>query len=291
LFSFYAAARTLSLLPHQSLPAALLTRRNPPTPPTHYSQARRRFGLLEKKSDYKARADDFHKKEDAIARLRAKADGRNPDEFSFGMVRDRTTGGVPVGDADAGRAYTADELALMRTQDVRYVAMAAGVEAKRIERLRASLHGLGAADAARASKSARAASTSSAAAPHTVFVDSRRDAARFEAAAFFDTPPELLGRAHNRPRRGQVAGAGTVVVGGSSAATPHARAAMKADKRRAASYRELGQRAGRLARLRALEGRLRLQGALQAKGSKRKVAGAGARGDPAVYKWRRVRTK
>jgi U3 small nucleolar RNA-associated protein 11 len=198
------------------------------------------------------------------------------------MVRDRTRGGVP--DAAEARTYTADELALMRTQDVRYVAMAAGVEAKRIERLRASLHGLGAADAAR---SAAGASTSSA--PHTVFVDTKPEAARFDAAAFFDTPAELLGRAHNRPRRGQVSGPGAVLA--AARPTPHARAAMKADKRRAASYKELSQRAGRLASLRALEGRLRLQGALQAKGSKKKVVKASARGDPAVYKWRRVRTK
>lgn len=260
-------------------------------PPTH-SQARRKFGLLEKKGDYKARADDFHKKEEAIARLRAKADGRNPDEFAFGMERARTSGGVPVPGGGGGEApaYTAEELALMRTQDTRYVAMAAGVEAKKIERLRARLHGLGAADAVRAAGGG--AGRGGRPPAHTVFVDTPAEAAAFDPAAHFDTPPALLARAHNRPRSGQVGAAGAVVVGGRPAApAPHDRAAMKAGKQTAAAYKELSQRGRRLASLRRLEARLRLQAALQGKGGKKKVVAASVRGDPAVYKWKRVRTK
>ena len=53
------------------------------------------------------------------------------------MERARTSGGVPVPGGGGGEApaYTAEELALMRTQDTRYVAMAAGVEANEINRL------------------------------------------------------------------------------------------------------------------------------------------------------------
>jgi hypothetical protein len=40
---------------------------------------------------------------------------------------------------------------------------------------------------------------------HTVFVDSAAEAAAFQPAAYFDTPPELLGRAFNRPRNAQLA--------------------------------------------------------------------------------------
>jgi len=261
-----------------------------------HSQARRKFGLLEKKGDYKARSDDFHKKEAAIARLRAKADARNPEEFSFGMVNKRTAGGVPVaGGAAAANTYSADELALMRTQDARYVAMAAGVEAKRVERLKASLHGLRAADAVRQA-GARGGGDGGRPPAHTIFVDSPAEAAAFDAAAFFDTPANLLGRAHNRPRRAQLRAAGSVLVAGgaaasSSAPSPHERAAMQAGKRSAAAYKELAQRAGRLSKLRRLEGRLRLQAALQGKGGRRKVVGASAKGDPATYKWKRQRTR
>lgn len=256
-----------------------------------HSQARRKFGLLEKKTDYKARSDDFHKKEEAIARLRAKADGRNPDEFSFGMVKAKTAGGVPVADG-ATPTFTADELALMRTQDTRYVAMVAGVEAKKLERLRSALHGLGAADAVRSGGGRHGGG--GAPPSHTVFVDTPADAARFNPARYFDTPPALLARAHNRPRSGQVGASGAVVVSGSgrpAAPAPHDRAAMKADKQRAASYKELSQRGRRLASLRRLEERLRLQTLLQGKGGRRKLAGASMRGDPAVHKWKRVRTK
>ena len=56
--------------------------------------ARRQYGLLEKKKDYKLRADDFHKKEAALRHLRRKAEERNPDEFYFAMQGAQTRGGV-----------------------------------------------------------------------------------------------------------------------------------------------------------------------------------------------------
>ncbi len=52
--------------------------------------------MLEKKKDYKERADNFHRKEDALRRLRRKAEERNPDEFYFAMEKARTRSGVHV---------------------------------------------------------------------------------------------------------------------------------------------------------------------------------------------------
>ena len=104
---------------------------------------RRKFGLLEKKKDYVLRARDFHKKEDAIKALKTKAAYRNPDEFYFGMERNRTKDGVHVGRADESNKYTAEELALMKTQDVKYVALKASEEAKRAAKLKANLHRVG----------------------------------------------------------------------------------------------------------------------------------------------------
>jgi U3 small nucleolar RNA-associated protein 11 len=104
---------------------------------------RRKFGLLEKKKDYVLRARDFHKKEDAIKVLKTKAAYKNPDEFYFGMERSRTRDGVHVGRADESNKYTAEELALMKTQDVKYVGLKASVEAKKAEKLRANLHLIG----------------------------------------------------------------------------------------------------------------------------------------------------
>ena len=104
---------------------------------------RRKFGLLEKKKDYVLRARDFHKKEDAIKVLKTKAAYRNPDEFYFGMEKQRTRDGVHVGRADESNKYTAEELRLMKTQDVKYVGLKASVESKKAEKLRANLHLIG----------------------------------------------------------------------------------------------------------------------------------------------------
>ncbi|KAH7545986.1 hypothetical protein FEM48_Zijuj01G0152400 [Ziziphus jujuba var. spinosa] len=50
-------------------------------------QERKRFGLLEKRKDYVEHAKAFHKKEEAIRRLKEKAAFRNPDEFYFKMIK------------------------------------------------------------------------------------------------------------------------------------------------------------------------------------------------------------
>ena len=90
---------------------------------------RRKFGLLEKKKDYVLRARDFHKKEEALKVLRKKAANRNPDEFYFAMQKQRTVDGVHNANQDESNKYTQDELHLMKTQAVKYVAMKASMEA------------------------------------------------------------------------------------------------------------------------------------------------------------------
>lgn len=223
----------------------------PPRPapenPKH-SASRERYGLLEKRKDYLLRARDFHRKERTLKHLQRKADERNPDEFYHAMEKKRTKKGVhAAGAADAGDSgankYSQGELALMRTQDARYVGSRAAAEAGRIERLRASLHFVGATDGlggedydddgdesdgggvglggGRPLKRAR----------HTVFVDSPAEAAAFSAEDFFDTPGQLLGRAHNRPRRSQlklIAGSSSGAGVGSGAPTAAAASAARA---------------------------------------------------------------
>lgn len=104
-------------------------------PPPHTSRSRRssdrtKYGLLEKKKDYVERARDFHKKEATIQRLRTKAAERNPDEFYFAMERARTKDGVHDGSLTRANKYSQDELRLMKTQDVKYIALKAQQEAK-----------------------------------------------------------------------------------------------------------------------------------------------------------------
>jgi len=105
--------------------------------------ARKKFGLLEKHKDYVLRARDFHKKEKSIKTLREKAEYRNPDEFYFAMQKSGTKDGVHLANQDQSDKYTTDQLKLLKTQDIKYVQLKSQMDAKKLEKLRASLHYIG----------------------------------------------------------------------------------------------------------------------------------------------------
>ena len=50
-------------------------------------EARQHLGLLQKKKDYKQRANNYHKKRDMIDNLKLKANLKNEDEFYFKMTK------------------------------------------------------------------------------------------------------------------------------------------------------------------------------------------------------------
>ena len=54
--------------------------------------------------------------------------------------------------------------------------------------------------------------------PPMWFADGEEEAEQFDAARHFDTAPELLGRAYNRPRLSQLADARAVSAGEGAAA-------------------------------------------------------------------------
>lgn len=56
-------------------------------------ESRSKFGFLEKKKDYVKRARNYHSKQDRLKALSEKASFRNPDEFYFGMVNQKTSKG------------------------------------------------------------------------------------------------------------------------------------------------------------------------------------------------------
>ncbi|KAK0733560.1 small-subunit processome [Lasiosphaeria miniovina] len=105
---------------------------------------RQRLGLLEKKKDYQKRAKDFHKKQEVLKSLRAKAADRNEDEFYFGMMS-RTGPGSRLSrgkaftgavDGDRGnRAMDQDLVRLLKTQDLGYLRTARNVAAKDVRAL------------------------------------------------------------------------------------------------------------------------------------------------------------
>ena len=266
---------------------------------------RRKFGLLEKKKDYRLRAKDFHKKEDAIKQLKTKAAYRNPDEFYFGMERSKTKDGVHLARGDESNKYTADELALMKTQDVKYVALKAQIEAKKVAKLRANLHNVGLdADEDVLSEEEddeydddgfliRADIKSKR--KHTVFVDDEKTARRWmRKDSTNEDSKELspstidalqrkavavaqralgvrrhLTRAVEREERGEVSG-----VGGGVELDP--KVLKRLEKKKRAAYALLKEREKRAERLKQMAGEMHMRREIgHAKGHKRKLGGAG----------------
>ncbi|XP_028281635.1 putative U3 small nucleolar RNA-associated protein 11 [Parambassis ranga] len=147
---------------------------------------RKHLGLLEKKKDYKLRADDYHKKQNTLAALRKKALEKNPDEFYFNMISSKLQDGVHVmKKAKEETEVTEEQKKVMRTQDIRYMEMKRVAEAKKIERLKGELHLL---DAENKQKN-----------KHTYFVDTKKEVQSFNLAKHLDTAPELVDRVFNRP--------------------------------------------------------------------------------------------
>ncbi|KAG9492905.1 hypothetical protein GDO78_001064 [Eleutherodactylus coqui] len=145
---------------------------------------RKNLGLLEKKKDYKLRADDYQKKKRTLDALRRKALERNPDEFYFKMISTKLQDGVHVLKQEP-EVVTDEQLKVMRTQDIKYVEMKRVAESKKIERLKSELHLL---DAEEKPKNR-----------HTFFCDTKREVRNFDLAKKLDTAPELVDRVYNRP--------------------------------------------------------------------------------------------
>ena len=111
----------------------------------HQPQDRNHLGLLEKKKDYKLRADDYNNKKQVLKHLRKKALNKNPDEFYFHMTNSKTVDGGIHRDlvsekTKSATANTTDQIRLMQTQDYKYVSMRRVMEQRKIEKLKGALH-------------------------------------------------------------------------------------------------------------------------------------------------------
>jgi hypothetical protein len=82
---------------------------------------REKWGLLEKRKDYKLRAADHKQKKQKIKLLSQKARDRNPDEFSFKMMSSKVDKqGKKVADR-GNEALSMDVVKLLKTQDAGYI--------------------------------------------------------------------------------------------------------------------------------------------------------------------------
>jgi U3 small nucleolar RNA-associated protein 11 len=151
----------------------------------HQPESRKNLGLLEKKKDYKLRAKDFNEKQEILKQLRKKALNKNPDEFYYHMINAKLEDGVHKEKSKEPK-LSEEQVALMQTQDLKYILSRRTSERNKIEKLKAQLHLISAAD--------RPANR------HTIFVDSEKEKRNLDLAAYFETHPALLGRTSNRPR-------------------------------------------------------------------------------------------
>lgn len=110
-------------------------RRNHPERPQPLSRSK--FGLLEKKKDYIKRAQDRHRKEDLIKKLKEKARLRNKDEFYFSMVKSKTKNGVHIAERD--EHLPEETVRLIKDQYLGYINLKETTNKKQLENLKQSI--------------------------------------------------------------------------------------------------------------------------------------------------------
>lgn len=150
----------------------------------HQPAERFKLGLLEKKKDYKVRAEHFNKKKATLKILKKKAIERNVDEFHTHMINSRLIDGEHFDDVKPEPEDSEEQKLLMDTQDYKYVTSRRTIEKRRIEKLKATDHMIDAANRVENS--------------HVFFVDTEEEAKDFNLAKQLDTLPELLPRRTNR---------------------------------------------------------------------------------------------
>ncbi|KAL5009601.1 hypothetical protein ScPMuIL_011906 [Solemya velum] len=225
---------------------------------------RAHLGLLEKKKDYKLRADDYQRKQNTLKALKRKAQDRNPDEFYHNMVHTQKVEGVHQQKESDVAECSEDQLKLMYSQDLRYITMKRTSELRKIERLKASLHLL---DASEEHQN-----------KHIIYVDTKKEAKQFDAAKHFDTHPALLGRKYNRPTMETLQKGALIGCVDEEELAKHA-------KEREKKYKELTRRIKREKELDILSQKMQMTKNLMDKKLKRKKVKAETKESAAQYRW------
>ncbi|KAJ3326518.1 UTP11-like, U3 small nucleolar ribonucleoprotein [Blyttiomyces sp. JEL0837] len=227
--------------------------------------------------------------------MREKAALKNPDEFYFGMIKNKTKEGVHI--QQRNEKFDHEFLKLLKTQDQNYVNYQRSVNLKKLERLKNSFHftdnndsmNLDGTDAANNDDDDDEDDDDEEAAPkpkskptaknvkHTVFVDTEKDANEFDPLQHFNTTEEGLRNPHKRT----VKSAKTIEL--------DERTQKKLQKKKESALQELKSRQEREETLRKMQLEMDLQKNLMGKGAKKKV-GVDQKGLP-VYKWKAVRKR
>jgi len=183
------------------------------------------------------------------------------------MVRSRMEDGDHV-EKPKDEECTPEQLKLMQTQDLKYIAHKRNVEAKKIEKLQSELHLI---DTEKSNT-------------HTFFVDSKTDAQSFDVAKRLDTHPSLLNRTHNRPRLDNLKDMNLTQLASSSAED------LNEDSTKA--YRLLEKRIAREKQLLVAQQKMEVKIVLQnKKQTKPKRIAPGTKNSAPVYKWKTERKR
>lgn len=146
---------------------------------------REKWGLLEKRKDYKLRAADHRQKKHKLKLLGQKARDRNPDEFSFKMLSSRVDReGKKVGDR-GNKALSTDVVKLLKTQDAGYLRTMLQVTRKEREELEQRLIMEG--GEVRALKDGERSRVGK----HKVYVENEEEQQEFDPEAWFGQGGEL----------------------------------------------------------------------------------------------------
>jgi hypothetical protein len=146
---------------------------------------REKWGLLEKRKDYKLRAADHKQKKQKLKLLSEKARDRNPDEFSFKMMSSRVDKqGKKVADR-GNQVLSLDVVKLLKTQDAGYIrTMLQQVRKERQELEQRLVLEEGEVRAVRDGEKTRQGK-------HRVFVDDEEEQRGFDPEAWFGRGDEM----------------------------------------------------------------------------------------------------
>lgn len=229
----------------------------------HQPENRKHLGLLEKKKDYVARAKDYQEKQQTLKLLRKRALNKNPDEFYFHMINSKIHAGIHK-EKRKHKEYTPEQIHLMETQDIRYIAYKRNLEAKKIDRLQSELHMI---DAANETKN-----------KHIFFVDGSEEIKNFDIAKKLDTHPALLSRRTNRPKLSRLKDMKLPEIDENSL--------KRIERSKHKAYQELHKRINRERELTIIQQKLEIERALKDKKvTKPKLVKKGSKDSAPVYKW------
>lgn len=235
----------------------------------HQPESRAHLGILEKKKDYKRRADDYNKKQALLKKLKFKAQNKSPDEFYFHMINSKIIDGVHKGKRE-GDKHTPEQIKLMESKDLNYIGFRRTIESKQIDKMQSKLQLID--------------ETNNVKNNHTFFVDTTDEVKNFDLARRLDTHPELIPRKTNRLKTADLQSLSLPSFDDSTLT--------RLDRERQMAYKELHKRIRREKQLSIVHNKMQTNKLLKARlGVKPVKIKNATKSAPAIYQWPYVRKR